>query len=108
MTDKLSYTFLRKWGKLDLFSIRIKLVSIVRHCFEQFLKPRHPRKKSKYLRAVEEKIPVASDKPLELELQHFIKSIKKNEVLKRLCSTREALQVLKVVKSAFAKLRWKS
>jgi UDP-N-acetylglucosamine 3-dehydrogenase len=59
-------------------------------------------------RHVENEIPVVSDEPLELELQRFIESVKKNEVLEPLCSTREALQVLKVAESAFAKLKLKS
>jgi hypothetical protein len=41
-------------------------------------------------------------------LQRFIESVKKNEVLEPLCSTLKALQVLKVVENAFAKLRLKS
>ena len=93
---------------MNLFSIRIKLVFIARHCFKRPSKLRRSKKSSKYLLAVEEKTPFASDEPLELELQHFIKSIKKNEVLKPLCSTREALQVLKVAESVFTKLRLKS
>jgi UDP-N-acetylglucosamine 3-dehydrogenase len=59
-------------------------------------------------RHVEDEIPVVSDEPLELELQRFIESVKKNEVLEPLCTTREALQVLKVAESVFAKLRPKS
>ena len=59
-------------------------------------------------RHVEEDIPVASNEPLELELQRFIESVKKNKLLDPLCSTQEALQVLKVVESAYNKLGLKS
>ena len=56
-------------------------------------------------RHIEEDIPVSASEPLAMELQCFIDSIKKHEVLDPLCSTKEALQVLKVTDSAFNKLR---
>jgi UDP-N-acetylglucosamine 3-dehydrogenase len=55
-------------------------------------------------RHVEEDIPVSASEPLLLELQCFIDSVKKNEVLDPLCTTQEALQVLKVADCAFSKV----
>jgi UDP-N-acetylglucosamine 3-dehydrogenase len=54
-------------------------------------------------RHVEEDIPVSASEPLVMELQCFIDSIKKNEVLDPLCNTQDALQVLKVIDCAFSK-----
>ena len=59
-------------------------------------------------RHVEEEIPVSSSEPLVMELQCFIESVKRNEVLDPLCSTQEALQVLEVADSAFSKLGLKN
>jgi len=56
-------------------------------------------------RHMEEDIPVSSNEPLLMELQCFVDSVKKNEVLKPLCNTQEALQVLKVTDSAFSKVK---
>jgi UDP-N-acetylglucosamine 3-dehydrogenase len=56
-------------------------------------------------RHVEEEIPVASSEPLVMELQCFIDSVKRNEVLDPLCNTHDALQVLEVAESAFNKVR---
>jgi UDP-N-acetylglucosamine 3-dehydrogenase len=55
-------------------------------------------------RHVEEDIPVSASEPLLLELQCFIDSVKKNEVLDPLCTPQEALQVLKVADCAFRKV----
>jgi len=54
-------------------------------------------------RHVEEEIHVSGNEPLMMELQCFIDSVKKNEILDPLCSPKEALQVLKVTDSAFSK-----
>ena len=54
---------------------------------------------------MEEEIPVSSYELLLMELQCFVDSVKKNEVLKPLCNTQEALQVLKVTDSAFSKVK---
>ena len=59
-------------------------------------------------RHVEEDIPVSANEPLLLELQCFIESVKRNEVLDPLCSTQEALQVLEVADSAFSKVGLKN
>jgi predicted dehydrogenase len=59
-------------------------------------------------RHVEEDIPVSATEPLTMELQCFIESVKKNELSDQLCNTQEALQVLKVVESAYNKLGRKS
>jgi UDP-N-acetylglucosamine 3-dehydrogenase len=59
-------------------------------------------------RHVEEDIPVSSNEPLLMELQYFIESVKRNEVLDPLCNTQEALQVLEVTDSAFSKLGLKN
>ena len=59
-------------------------------------------------RHVEEEIPVSASEPLLMELQCFIDSVKKHEVLDPLCSTQEALQVLEVADSAFSKLGLKN
>jgi UDP-N-acetylglucosamine 3-dehydrogenase len=54
-------------------------------------------------RHIEEEIPVSASEPLVMELQCFIHSSKKHEVLDPLCSPQEALQVLKVADCAFSK-----
>lgn len=54
-------------------------------------------------RHVEEEIPVSVDEPLVNELQCFIDSIKKNEIISPLCTPIEALQVLKVIEHALQK-----
>ena len=54
-------------------------------------------------RHVEEEIPVSAGEPLLMELQCFIDSVKRNEILNPLCNTQDALQVLKVIESAFSK-----
>jgi UDP-N-acetylglucosamine 3-dehydrogenase len=54
-------------------------------------------------RHVEEEIPVASSEPLVMELQCFVESVKRNEVLDPLCNPQQALQVLEVAESAFSK-----
>lgn len=54
-------------------------------------------------RNVEEDIPVSPTEPLKLELKHFIKSIKKGEVLEPLCNGKEALQVLEIIEKALSK-----
>jgi UDP-N-acetylglucosamine 3-dehydrogenase len=54
-------------------------------------------------RHVEEEIPVASSEPLVMELQCFVESVKRNEVLDPLCTPQQALQVLEVAESAFSK-----
>jgi UDP-N-acetylglucosamine 3-dehydrogenase len=59
-------------------------------------------------RHVEEDIPVSATEPLVMELQRFIESVKRNEVLDPLCSTQEALQVLEVADSAFSKVGLKN
>ncbi len=51
-------------------------------------------------RHIEEQISVSSCEPLVLELQCFIDSVKKNQILEPLCNTKEALQVLKVTDCA--------
>ncbi|MEJ2271321.1 MAG: Gfo/Idh/MocA family oxidoreductase [Candidatus Bathyarchaeota archaeon] len=56
-------------------------------------------------RHVEEQISVSSSEPLVLELQCFIDSVNKNRILEPLCSTKEALQVLKVTDSALLKIK---
>jgi UDP-N-acetylglucosamine 3-dehydrogenase len=55
-------------------------------------------------RHVEEDLPVSASEPLMLELQCFIDSVKNGEVLDPLCTTQEALQVLKVADCAFRKV----
>ena len=55
-------------------------------------------------RHVEDEIPISSGEPLMMELQCFIDSVKRNEILDPLCSTQEALQVLEVADTAFSKL----
>jgi len=52
-------------------------------------------------RHVEEEIPVSATEPLLMELQCFVDSVKKNELLDPLCSPQEALNVLKVTDCAF-------
>ena len=56
-------------------------------------------------RHVQEDIPVSTTEPLSMELQCFIESVKKKKIIDPLCSTQEALQVLKVVDSALKKKR---
>ena len=58
-------------------------------------------------RHVEEDIAVSANEPLLLELQCFIDSVKNNEVLDPLCTTQEALQVLKVADCVFSKVGMK-
>ena len=58
-------------------------------------------------RHVEEEIPVSASEPLLMELQCFIDSVKRNDLLDPLCSPQEALQVLKVADCAFSKVRLK-
>ena len=55
-------------------------------------------------RLVEEDISVSTGEPLLLELQCFIDSVKSGEILDPLCTTQEALQVLKVADCAFRKV----
>lgn len=55
-------------------------------------------------RHVEDEIPISSGEPLLMELQCFIDSVKRNEVLDPLCNTQEALQVLEVADTVFSKL----
>jgi len=76
--------------KIAFTLVSIKLVPTVRHCLERFSKLSHPKKSSKRLHAVEEKIPVASNEPLELELQHFIKSQKERGIKAALWHTEGA------------------
>jgi hypothetical protein len=45
---------------------------------------------------------------LVMELQCFVESVKRNEVLDPLCNTQEALRVLKVAESAFSKVGMKN
>ena len=54
-------------------------------------------------RHVEEEIPVSVSEPLVMELQCFIDSVKKNEIIDPLCNPKEALQVLKITDCAFRK-----
>lgn len=54
-------------------------------------------------RHVEEDISVSASEPLLMELQCFIDSVKKNELLDPLCSPQEAIKVLKVADCAFGK-----
>lgn len=53
-------------------------------------------------RNVEEEIPVAPEEPLKLELQCFLESIKRGEILKPLCDGRDAINVLEIVEKAIA------
>jgi UDP-N-acetylglucosamine 3-dehydrogenase len=55
-------------------------------------------------RHVEEDVPVSASEPLVKELQCFVDSVKKNQVLDPLCTPKEALKVLKVTDSAFSKV----
>jgi len=59
-------------------------------------------------RHVEEEMPISSNEPLVMELQCFVDSVNKNEVLDPLCNPKEALQVLKVTDSAFKKVELKN
>jgi UDP-N-acetylglucosamine 3-dehydrogenase len=52
-------------------------------------------------RHIEEDLLVSASEPLALELECFIKSVEKNELLDPLCNGQDALQVLKVKDSAF-------
>ena len=56
-------------------------------------------------RNVEEKIPISSSEPLELELKCFIEAVKRNEVLDPLCNMQDGLQILKIAETAFSKLK---
>lgn len=55
-------------------------------------------------RHVEDEIPVSVSEPLAAELQCFVDSVKKNEIIDPLCTPVDALKVLKVMDSAFSKL----
>ena len=55
-------------------------------------------------RHVEEDLPISASEPLSLELQCFIDSVKKDEILDPLCTPQEALKVLKVADCAFKKV----
>ena len=55
-------------------------------------------------RHVEEDFPISASEPLFLELQCFIDSVKKDEILDPLCTPQEALKVLKVADCAFKKV----
>jgi UDP-N-acetylglucosamine 3-dehydrogenase len=59
-------------------------------------------------RHVEEEIPVSSNEPLVMELQCFIESVKRNEILNPLCNPQQALQVLEVAEKAFSKVELKN
>lgn len=54
-------------------------------------------------RHVEEEVPVSVNEPLVRELQCFVNSVKKNEIIDPLCTPREAIQVLKIMDSAISK-----
>ena len=56
-------------------------------------------------RHIEEEIPVSSTEPLLAELQCFIDSVKKNEIIDPLCNPSQALQVLRVTDDAFSKAK---
>ncbi|MFC1488067.1 Gfo/Idh/MocA family protein, partial [Thermoproteota archaeon] len=59
-------------------------------------------------RHVEAEVPVSASEPLMKELQCFIDSVKRNELLDPLCNTKDALQVLDIKDSAFSKARIKN
>lgn len=52
-------------------------------------------------RNIEENVSVAQEEPLKLELQHFISSVERGELLDPLCDSKEAIEVLKTVQKAF-------
>ena len=54
-------------------------------------------------RHVKEDLLVSAKEPLAMELQCFIESVKRNELLDPLCNTQDALQVLKITDCAFRK-----
>ncbi|MFA5366017.1 MAG: hypothetical protein WC325_12615, partial [Candidatus Bathyarchaeia archaeon] len=56
-------------------------------------------------RHVEEDTPVSASEPLAAELQCFVDSVNRNEVIEPLCTPKEALAVLKVTDNAFKKLK---
>ena len=56
-------------------------------------------------RNIEEEIPIKLEEPLKLELQCFLKSIKKGEIMDLLCSGYDALEVLKIIEKAFTNFR---
>jgi predicted dehydrogenase len=58
-------------------------------------------------RHVEEEIPVSTSEPLVKELECFVDSVKKNEILEPLCTPKEALQVLKIIDYVFNKVSLK-
>jgi UDP-N-acetylglucosamine 3-dehydrogenase len=58
-------------------------------------------------RHIEDEIPVSSNEPLVMELQCFVESVKRNEVLDPLCNPHQALQVLEVAKKAFSNVEIK-
>jgi predicted dehydrogenase len=55
-------------------------------------------------RHIEEQISVSSCEPLVLELNCFLDSVRRNHILEPLCSTEEALQVLRVADNALIKM----
>jgi hypothetical protein len=55
-------------------------------------------------RHVEEEIPISPNEPLLKELQCFIDSVKRNELIEPLCNTQDALKVLEVAEKAFKTL----
>jgi UDP-N-acetylglucosamine 3-dehydrogenase len=59
-------------------------------------------------RHVEEEIPVSSNEPLMMELQCFVESVERNEILDPLCNPQQALQVLEVAEKAFSKVELKN
>jgi UDP-N-acetylglucosamine 3-dehydrogenase len=56
-------------------------------------------------RHVEEEISVSTNEPLAAELQCFIDSVQKNEIIEPLCTSKEALKVLKITDIAFNKFK---
>jgi hypothetical protein len=59
-------------------------------------------------RHISEEVQVSVGEPLLLELQCFVDSVKKNQLLEPLCSPQEALNVLKVIDCAFSKSKVKN
>jgi UDP-N-acetylglucosamine 3-dehydrogenase len=55
-------------------------------------------------RHMHEEIPVTVSEPLVAELQCFVDSVKKNEIIEPLCTPEDAMKVLKVTDSALTKL----
>jgi predicted dehydrogenase len=56
-------------------------------------------------RNVSEEVSVPSAEPLELELNCFVESVRKGEVLDPLCSGQDGLEVLRVIESAFDRFK---